>query len=123
MKILVFENDYDAVKGSFELLNIIHYDGLLDVSIVSKYQDAGPLQDIIKYDFIFIDIDLAAGSHADGFEIIKNLIASNYPLNKFSILTGHRNIVSRLNSQGINVNIKVVYKPLTYKVLYESLTS
>ena len=121
MKILIFENDFDAVQGSFELLNIIHFGGNLDYKIVPKYQDAGNIQQILAYDFIFIDIDLASGSYEDGFGIIRMLITNNYPLTKMSILTGHRDMPSRLRSQGIKEAVKITYKALTYKVLYTAI--
>jgi two-component SAPR family response regulator len=122
MKIIVFENEYNNVKGAFQVLNIVHFGGLAVIKNYVKYQDCSDVRELDASDFIFVDIDLAPTSTLDGFGIIKQLLANNYPLKKMAVLTGHMDMRTRLLARGINQPISIVTKPVTYKELFKVMT-
>lgn len=108
MKILVFENEIPAVSDAFNDVNILDFNGELNVEYKDKSQSFRDFRLVSNYDLIFVDIDLSSNSEKDGYGIIEDLKKNNF--NKIIVLTG--NIVKdELEKKGWG-DIRILSKPI-----------
>lgn len=122
-KILIFEDEWDTIKGSFDMANIYAFERHLDFDVKAKSQDASFEKWEDKYGLVFIDITLAKSTKLDGYNILKKIKEESLiPLNKVVILTGNSEVVERLKDMGITENeVTIMYKPLSFDELSELL--
>ena len=76
-KILIIEDEWNTIKGSFELANIFAFNNELIFENKIKSQDVDYNSFKTSYCAIFIDITLAKNSKWDGFNIIKKMFKVN----------------------------------------------
>jgi hypothetical protein len=122
-KILIFEDDWNTIKGSFELANLYAFNN--ELTFVSKMKS----QDIPFSDWrdeflaVFVDITLAKNSKLDGYSIISEIKNKNlFDLGKVVVLTGNSNVEVKLKEKGIDVKkTRVIYKPVSFDVISEEL--
>lgn len=108
MKILVFENEIPAVSDAFNDVNVLDFNGRLDIEYKDKSQSFRDFRLVANYDLIFVDIDLSSNSEKDGYGIIEDLKKNNF--NKIIVLTG--NIVKdELEKKGWG-DIRILSKPI-----------
>ena len=122
LKISIFENEFNSVKGAFDASKVLSFDSKLDYKVYPSSQLAN-FDDINKEDVIFIDIDLSQNSELDGFSLISKLKEIDIKiLNKIVILTGNNKIIESLNNKGINFHKKqIIIKPTDYEIITESI--
>jgi CheY-like chemotaxis protein len=122
MKIAVFENQYDSVKGAFETANLLNYNNTLQIEVFASSQIAD-LTKLAEYSAIFIDIDLSTKSELDGFALIQKIRSINDLLtSKIIILTGNNKIKEILKSREIYSKlIQIIIKPTNYEEITESI--
>ena len=122
-KILIIEDEWNTIKGSFELANIFAFNNELIFENKIKSQDVDYNSFKTSYCAIFIDITLAKNSKWDGFNIIKKISESNlYPLEKIVVLTGNSKVEEKLKDMDIDVNaLKVLYKPINFEMIATEL--
>lgn len=122
-KILIFEDEWNSIKGSFELANIYAFENKLSFDIKTKSQDIAYNSWREFYDAVFVDITLAKNTKWDGFNIIKVIYDTDlFPLNKVVILTGNSKVEEKLKEMGINTDlIKILYKPINFEILAREL--
>ncbi len=117
MKIAIFENEYDSVKGAFLAANAINFDSSFEIDNFPSSQSI-PLDQVVNYDVIFIDIDLSSKSLLDGYSLIQKLqaISKGVKINeKIVILTGNNRIIESLKQKNINHSgIQMIIKPTDY---------
>lgn len=123
MKILIFEDEWNTIKGSFELANIYAFENKLSFVNKTKSQDIAYNSWRELYDAVFVDITLAKNTKWDGFNIIKVIHDTDlFPLNKIVVLTGNSKVEEKLNEMGINTNlVKILYKPINFEILAQEL--
>lgn len=116
MKIAIFENEYDSVRGSFETSNLLNFDNSLIFDVFPSSQNAD-LTKLDEYSAIFIDIDLSANSELDGFSLIQKIRKLNEDYSsKIIILTGNNKIKEIMKSRNIITNlIQILIKPTNYQ--------
>lgn len=116
MRVAIFENEYESVKGAFETASLLYFDDELDIVIYPSSQTA-ILTKMEEFDTIFIDIDLSSKSDLDGFSLIKKLNETNENLiNRIVILTGNNKIKEALKSRSIDSSqIQIIIKPTNYE--------
>jgi len=115
MDIAIFENEYEQVEYSFQLVNKLYYDNQLKYSIFEKSQEFKDLNEIKKYALIFIDLDLSLKSELDGYSLIEKFIQIKKSL-PIIILTGAAKVEDTLKSKGLPA-YEILLKPLNYKKL------
>lgn len=122
MKIAIFENEYESVRGTFNTANQINFDGNLDISLYSSSQNAN-LERINDFDAIFIDISLGARSDLDGFALIQKIQSINEKIvSKIIILTGNNKIGEILASKKIDqTKIQIIIKPSDYEEITNAI--
>lgn len=122
-KILIFEDEWNTIKGSFELANIYAFDKSLKFTVVSKSQDVSFSSWNSRYDAVFIDITLAKNTILDGFNIITEIVERDlFPLDKIIVLSGNSKVKEKLIEMGIDTKaIKVLYKPIDFEMLAKVL--
>lgn len=122
-KILIFEDEWNTIKGSFELANIYAFESKLSFVNKTKSQDITYDSWRELYDAVFVDITLAKNTKWDGFNIIKVIHDTNlFPLNKVVVLTGNSKVEEKLNEMGINKDlVKILYKPINFEILAKEL--
>ena len=122
-KILIFEDEWKTIKGSFELANIYAFNNELVFINKNKSQDVSYNSWKDLYDAVFIDITLAKNTEWDGFNILKEIYSKKlFPLNKIIILTGNSKVKDKLNEMSINSElIKILYKPISFEILANEL--
>lgn len=121
MKIAVFENEYESVRGAFEASNLISFNNQLKITPFPSSQSFDN-QSADDYSVIFIDIDLSAKSQLDGFSLIRSFFSDC--LNKVVILTGNNKIESALKSRGLNPSaLKIIIKPTDYTEISNAINS
>ena len=108
MKILVFENEIPAVSDAFNDVNVLDYNGELDMTYTDKSQNFRDFRNLNQFDLIFVDIDLSTNSIKDGYGIIEDLKRHNFT--KIVVLTGNM-VREELNKKGWT-EIKVLSKPI-----------
>jgi DNA-binding LytR/AlgR family response regulator len=122
MKIAVFENEYNSVKGAFEAANLIYFDEKLTIDVFPSSQNFN-FNNINDYDLYFIDISLSSKSNLDGFGVIKEFKTINDNLaNKIIILTGNSKIQEIMKSDNTyDSRYEFIIKPTNYKIIGEML--
>lgn len=122
-KILIFEDEWNTIKGSFELANIYAFESKLSFVNKTKSQDIAYNSWRELYDAVFVDITLAKNTKWDGFNIIKVIHDTDlFPLNKVVVLTGNSKVEEKLNEMGINTDlVKILYKPVNFEILAQEL--
>ena len=122
-KILIFEDEWNTIKGSFELANIYAFESKLNFVNKTKSQDIAYNSWRELYDAVFVDITLAKNTKWDGFNIIKVIHDTDlFPLNKVVVLTGNSKVEEKLNEMGINTDlVKILYKPINFEILAQEL--
>lgn len=122
-KILIFEDEWNTIKGSFELANIYAFESKLSFVNKTKSQDITYNSWRELYDAVFVDITLAKNTKWDGFNIIKVIHDTDlFPLNKVVVLTGNSKVEEKLNEMGINTDlVKILYKPVNFEILAQDL--
>lgn len=115
MKIVVFENEYNSVRGAFDAANLINFDRRLEITQYPSSQNAN-LHKINEFDVIFIDIDLSSKSELDGYSLIKKLKEIHSRIaQKIVILTGNNKIKQSLDLKHLNSNeFKLIIKPTDF---------
>jgi DNA-binding LytR/AlgR family response regulator len=115
MKIAIFENEYDSVKGAFEFANLITFNNEIEYDIFPASNNA-KFDIIDTYSVIFVDIDLSSKSELDGFGLILKIQDINPSLTeKIVILTGNNRITEILKEKGISTKaINIIIKPTDY---------
>lgn len=122
-KILIFEDEWNTIKGSFELANIYAFENKLSFINKAKSQDISYNSWRELYYAVFVDITLAKNTKWDGFNIIKVIHDTDlFPLNKVVVLTGNSKVEEKLKEMGIDTNlVKILYKPINFEVLAQEL--
>lgn len=122
MKIAIFENEYQSVSGAFNAANLLNFNNELEIKVYASSQSA-LLNDIIKYDVIFIDIDLSTKSDMDGYSLIQELKRFDTNINrKIAILTGNNKILESLNQREIDsVDISIIIKPTDFEEITNNI--
>lgn len=111
MKISVFENEFNAIRTSFDGFNLLYFNGELEFDIFSSSQDIGDLNKLSNYKVAIIDIDLSIKSKLDGFQLIEEIQKLNLPDLKIIILTGHIAIKDKLKELNFP-SYPVISKPI-----------
>lgn len=113
-KILIFEDDWSTIGGSFDLANLYAFEGKLSFKAVPKSQDVSFASLRENYDAIFVDITLAKKTEMDGYSIVKAIKNDNlFDMNKVIILTGNYKVEDKLQKMGLG-KIKVLSKPFAF---------
>lgn len=123
MKIAIFENEYDSVKGCFEAANLFYFENKLSFT---NYPSASKsiVKKLNEFSVIFIDIDLSSKSPLDGYALIEQIQLSDINLKKVVILTGNNKIEESLTTRKINPNlIKIIIKPTNFSEIATSIKS
>jgi DNA-binding LytR/AlgR family response regulator len=122
MKIAVFENEYESVKGAFQAANLISFNGKLEFDIYPSAQSAN-VDRISDYDVIFVDISLSSRSDLDGYALIQKMHAMDPSLlSKIVVLTGNNKIEEGLKQRSINAsNLQIIVKPTNYEEIAEKI--
>lgn len=122
MKIAIFENEYESVKGAFETANLLNFNNKLEIENFQSSQKAD-LSKLDEYTAIFIDIDLSSKSDLDGFALIQKIAGIDEKLmKKIIILTGNNKIEEALNSRNIKGGlIQIIIKPTNYEEITEHM--
>lgn len=121
--ILIFEDEWPTIRGSFDLANQFAFNGKLHFNSISRSQDITFSSWNGIYDAVFVDITLAKNSALDGFYIIKEIQNKKLiDMNKVIVLTGNSKVMEKLKEMKLNVNIKnVLYKPIAFNELTNHL--
>lgn len=122
-KILVFEDEWNTIKGSFELANIYAFDSKLKFTVKSRSQDESFESWREKYSIVFVDITLARNTQMDGFNIVKEISDRDlFDLDKVVVMTGNSKVNEKLQEMGIDVGrVKILYKPVAFNALADEL--
>jgi len=122
MKIAIFENEYESVRGAFDTANLIDFDNQLKFSIFTSSQMAD-FSLFIDFSAFFVDIDLSTKSVLDGFGVIQKIKDTNQDLlRRIIILTGNNKIKEAMKERNIFDNrIQIIIKPTDYMEITKSL--
>lgn len=120
-KILIFEDDWMSIKGSFDLANIFAFEEKLKFQRVSKSQDIQFANWRSIYCMVFVDITLAKNTAMDGYNIVKRIKDLDlFDLNKVVVMTGNSKVEDNLKSLDIDTkSLKILYKPVAFNELAE----
>ena len=123
IKILVFEDEWNTIKGSFELVNIYAFDGRLKCVAISRSQDIDFTSCCDEYQAVFVDITLAKNTQWDGFNIVKEIKGRQLiDLHKVVVMTGNSKVEEKLNEMGVDTDVvKIMYKPIAFNALADQL--
>ena len=122
-KILIFEDEWPTIRGSFEMANIYAFEGILDFGVKAKSQDASFDDWSNQYLAVFVDITLAKNTRLDGYSILKKIKEENLmSLDRVFVLTGNSKLPDKLKEIGLNPkNFQIIYKPLGFDELVKYL--
>jgi len=121
MKVLIFENEVYLIENTFKTINLLYYGNTLEIKYAQTSQEIYPIENVLDYDLIIVDIDLTSKSNKDGITIIQDINDFNSTiLNKTFVLTGSSKVKDRLVSLGFN-SITVLNKPSNYKEIYSEM--
>ncbi|WP_430408479.1 hypothetical protein [Kordia sp.] len=109
MKILIFENEIQGIKESFDDVNHLDFNGELVFEYYEKSQTFTRFDSLNEYHMAFIDIDLSTNSEKDGYAIINDFI-NNYDYKTIVVMTGHE-VKDKLKIKGWGY-LKVLEKPI-----------
>lgn len=123
IKILIFEDEWNTIKGSFDLANIYAFNGCLKCIAKSRSQDIDFTSWNGEYQAVFVDITLAKNTLWDGFNIVKEIEERHLiDLHKVVVMTGNSKVEEKLNEMGIDTNVvKIMYKPIAFNALADQL--
>lgn len=123
-QILIFEDEWPTIKGSFELANIYAFNNELKFVIKTKSQSVSFSNWKDTYAAVFVDITLAKNTKLDGFNIVKKILDENLiDKNKLIVLTGNNRIEEKLKSIGVNtIGLNIVYKPVDFDFIADLLS-
>lgn len=122
-KILIFEDEWPTIRGSFEMANIYAFEGILDFDVKPKFQDASFDDWSNQYLAVFVDITLAKNTRLDGYSILKKIKEENLiSLDRVFVLTGNSKLPDKLKEIGLNPkDFQIIYKPLGFDELAKYL--
>ena len=121
MKVLIFENEVYLIENTFKTINLLYYGNTLEIKYAQTSQEIYPIENVLDYDLIIVDIDLTSKSNKDGITIIQDINDFNSTiLNMTFVLTGSSKVKDRLVSLGFN-SITVLNKPSNYKEIYSEM--
>jgi DNA-binding response OmpR family regulator len=122
MKILVFENEFDAIENAFKYLNLKEYSNSLIVDDHPRSQSIGDINNINDYDIVFIDLDLSTRSNLDGFGLIRKIESelSTYP--ELVILTGQDVPEDYVSANSLKKKYRILEKPINFSKLKNIIT-
>lgn len=123
IKVLMFEDVIDDLKGIMTLLNIDFFNDELTYDIHMTSQSFSKFDTLKEeYDCVIIDITLAKNSKKDGLSIIET-IKNNHKIDiPIIVVTGNEKIKERLKEKGLLVeNLRVLYKPIDYIELHTEM--
>ncbi|MFD2727471.1 hypothetical protein [Hyunsoonleella rubra] len=109
MKILIFENEVQGVKGSFDDVNFLDFNEELSFEYYEKSQTFTKFESLNDYAVAFVDIDLSTNSEKDGYAIIDDFI-NNYNYKRIVVMTGH-DVKEKLKLKKIDF-LKILGKPI-----------
>lgn len=122
-KVLVFEDEWATIRGSFELANIYAFNEELSFIVKTKSQDIPFSSWEKEYGVVFVDITLAKNTKHDGFNIIKKILDEKlFSPSKIVILTGNGKIEEKLSEMGLDKKqFKILYKPIDFENIADVL--
>lgn len=123
IKILVFEDEWNTIKGSFDLANIFAFDGHLKCVVKTRSQDIDFTSWNDEFKAVFVDITLAKNTQWDGFNIVKEIKERQLiDLNKVVVMTGNSKVEEKLKEMGVDIDVvKIMYKPIAFNALADQL--
>lgn len=123
IKILIFEDEWNTIKGSFDLANIYAFNGCLKCIAKSRSQDIDFSSWNGEYQAVFVDITLAKNTQWDGFNIVKEIKERKLiDMKKVIVMTGNSKVEEKLKEMGIDTReIKIMYKPIAFNTLADEL--
>jgi DNA-binding response OmpR family regulator len=123
MKWLIIEDEYFLVNRSFEYLNLAYFANAATLKNIEKSQDSPPMDELLTYDWIFIDISLHKSSVQDGYFIAKGIGSHRKGVKpKIVIMTGSDSVEAKLAENGLSgMGISVLKKPISYRKLKDIL--
>jgi DNA-binding response OmpR family regulator len=118
MKIAVFENEYQLINTIFDTVNFAYFNNTLKFEYFPSSQSI-PLDQLINYNLIIVDIDLSQKSELDGYGLIQkiNILAHPPPI---LILTGHSQIEENLRKRDLPA-FPILFKPIGIEDTKEAL--
>lgn len=122
-KVLVFEDEWATIRGSFELANIYAFNEELSFIVKTKSQDISFSSWEKEYGAVFVDITLAKNTKHDGFNIIKKILDEKlFCCSKIVILTGNGKIEEKLSEMGLDKKqFRILYKPIDFENIADVL--
>lgn len=122
-KILIIEDEWSSIKGSFNMANVIAFKGLLLFDQKSKSQDVNFNELRKEYSAIFVDITLAKNTELDGYNILKKIVNEKcFDSSHIVVLTGNSKVQENLIAKGIDfLNMHFVFKPVDYNEIISIL--
>ncbi|NQX38225.1 Response regulator receiver domain-containing protein [Pedobacter steynii] len=112
MEIAIFENEFRAIKTSFDGFNLLYFDNKLEYKVFPSSQDFGDLKNLSDYAYVIIDIDLSIKSTLDGFQLLEEMKRLELDSMKIMILTGHIAIKDRLKALNLP-DYPIIPKPIS----------
>lgn len=124
-KILIFEDEWPTISGSFDLANIYAFDGMLKFEHYTKSQEVTFSSWREKYSAVFVDITLAKNTKLDGFNIIKRILDEDlFDKSRVVVLTGNSKVEERLKTLGVDTDgLRIEYKPVGFTSIASVLKS
>lgn len=122
MKLAIFENEFQSVKGAFDSANLLNFDNLFTYDVYVSTQ-LFSMEWTMNYDIFIVDMDLSTKSELDGFGLIKKFtLKDELLLNKIIVLTGNNKIREVLKERNIDIKEKrILVKPISYKEITDSI--
>lgn len=122
-RILIFEDEWPTISGSFDLANIYAFEGKLKFEVHPKSQDVTFNMWREKYAAVFVDITLAKNTKFDGFNIIKKILDENlFDKKNIVVLTGNSKVEEKLKAMGVDTEgLKIEYKPVGFTTIAKIL--
>jgi hypothetical protein len=120
VKIAIFENEYNNLKGIFDAFNLLHFGKKAEILVFENSQEIKDLNLLVDFNFILVDLDLSPKSVLDGYQIIYRLLKIGIEQNKIIVLTGHVNPVELLHERGLP-QLNIIKKPLKLESLEKEL--
>lgn len=122
MRVAVFENEYESVRGAFETSNLVDFNNTISIDVFVSSQSAD-LSRLSDYDVIFVDIDLSAKSQLDGFALIQRIRSNDQNMtSRIVILTGNNKIEEILKDRGIySPSIQIAIKPTNFVTITSAI--
>ena len=124
-KVLVFEDEWPTIRGSFELANIYAFNGMLKFEHHTKSQEVAFTSWREKYSAVFVDITLAKNTKLDGFNIVKRILDEDlFDKSRVVVLTGNSKVEEKLKNLGIDTDgLRIEYKPVGFTTIASVLKS